>query len=94
MLNSLKKKLCNQCVLLTMTYASETWTLTKALGAATSSCPDIMHIINTTKGNWAGHVAHFQYIRWTSQVTDWRPMDGSRRRGRPSKRWRDEIDDF
>ena len=29
--NSLKKKLYNQCVLPAMTYASETWTITKAL---------------------------------------------------------------
>ena len=29
--NSLKKKLYNQCVLPEMTYASKTWTLTKAL---------------------------------------------------------------
>ena len=29
--NSLKKKLYNPCVLPAMTYASETWTLTKAL---------------------------------------------------------------
>ena len=29
--NSLKKKLYNQCVLPAMTFASETWTLTKAL---------------------------------------------------------------
>ena len=43
---------------------------------------------------WAGHIARIQDNRWTSQVTDWRPMDDSRPRGRPSKRWRDEIDDF
>ena len=29
--NNLKNKLYNQCVLPAMTYASETWTLTKAL---------------------------------------------------------------
>ena len=54
---------------------------------------DIMHIIKPRRWTWAGHVAHLQDNRWTSQVTDWRPMDGSRLRGRPSKRWRSEIDD-
>ena len=42
----------------------------------------------------AGHVASLQDARWTSQATDRRPMDGSRPRGRPWKRWKDEVDDF
>ena len=55
---------------------------------------DIIHIIKARKWTLAGYVALIQDNRWTSQATDWRPMDGSRSRGRPSKRWRDEIDDF
>ena len=55
---------------------------------------DIMHVIKARKLTWASHIARIQDSRWTSQVTDWRPMDGSRPRGRPSKRWRNEIDDF
>ena len=55
---------------------------------------DIIHVIKARKWTWAGHIVRIQDNRWTSQVTDWIPMDGSRPRGRPSKRWRDEIDDF
>ena len=53
---------------------------------------DIKHVIKSRKWTCAGHVARLRDNRWTSQVTDWRPMGGSRPRGRPSKRWRDEID--
>ena len=102
-----------------MTYASETWTLTKALEQRLAAAQrnmeramigvswqdhrrnewirsntkvrDIMHVIKARKWTLAGHIA--RHLRWTSQVTDWRPMDGSRPRGRPWKRWRDEIDD-
>ena len=55
---------------------------------------DIMHVIKARKCTWAGHIARFQGNTWTSKVRDWRPMDDSRPRGRPSKRQRDEIDDF
>ena len=53
-----------------------------------------MHVIKARKWTWAGHIARLQGNRWTCQVTDWRPMAGSRQRGRPSKRWSDEIDAF
>ena len=52
---------------------------------------DIMHGIKARKWTCAGHIARLQDNRWTSQVTDWRPMDGSRPTGRPSKRWSYEI---
>ena len=55
---------------------------------------DIIHVIKARKWTFAGHVAHLKDNRWTCQVTDGRPMDGSRPRGRPLKRWRDEIDEF
>ena len=48
---------------------------------------DIIHVIKARKWTWAGHISRLQDDRWTSQVTDWRPMDGSRPRGRPLKRW-------
>ena len=44
---------------------------------------DNMHVIKARKWTWVGHIARLQDSRWTSQVTDWRPMDGSRPRGRP-----------
>ena len=119
---SLKRKLYNQCILPTMTYGSETWSMTKAIQRRLASAQrsiersmigvswrdhktnewvrnkskvrDIIDVIKITKWTWAGHVARMQDSRWTCQVTDWRPMDGRRPRGRPSKRWRDEIDAY
>ena len=55
---------------------------------------DIMHVIKARKWNWAGHIARLQDHIWTSQVTEWGPMDGSRTTDRLWKRRRDEIDDL
>ena len=44
---------------------------------------DIMHVVKARKWTWVIHEAHLQDHRWTLQVPDWRPMDGSRPRGRP-----------
>ena len=91
-----------------MIYASETWTIAKALeqlpavaqrhmeramiGVSwqdhktnewirrkTKVC-DIMHFIRAREWTWAGHIGCIQDNSWASQVTDWRPMDGSRPR--------------
>ena len=64
------------------------------MGKEQTKLRDIIHVIKARKWTWVGHVARLQDNRWTSKVTDWRPMDGSRPRGRPSKRWRDKMDDF
>ena len=53
---------------------------------------DILETVKERKWKWAGHVARMKDKRWTVEITDWRPMDGKRGRGRPRKRWRDEID--
>ena len=39
----------------------------------------------------AGHTSRMTDKRWTQSKTEWRPMDDKRTRGRPMKRWRDEI---
>ena len=43
---------------------------------------------------WAGHVARMQDGRWTVQLLNWVPDEGSRRVGRPNKRWVDELEDY
>ena len=53
---------------------------------------DILGTIKCKKLKWAGHIARMKDDRWTYQITNWRPRDGKRRQGRPSKRWRDELD--
>ena len=44
------------------------------------------------KWDWAGHVSRMQNDRWAKVSTQWVPADGRRRRGRPKKRWRDDLD--
>ena len=55
---------------------------------------DIMHVFKPRTWTWASHIARLQRNRWTSQVTDWRPMNGSRPRGRPSKKCMKKPDAF
>ena len=120
--NSLKKKLHNQCIIPAMTYACETWNMTKAMErklAATqrkmersmlgvkwddmktnewirdqTKVKDVIETVKEKKWKWAGHVARMKDRRWTVEITDWRPMDGKRGKGRPKKRWRDEMDSY
>ena len=117
---SLKRKLYNQCILPAMTYASETWTMTKRMEQKLAASQrkmersilgitwedhktndwirnktgirDIIETVKRKKWTWAGHISRMRDDRWTNTVTEWRPRDGKRARGRPMKRWRDEID--
>lgn len=43
------------------------------------------------KWQWAGHIARRTDKRWTLQTTMWKGPKGKRRRGRPRKRWIDDI---
>lgn len=55
---------------------------------------DILRSAKEGKWRWAGHVSRLKYNRWTIRITDWTPRYGRRKRGRPNKRWRDELDQF
>ena len=46
------------------------------------------------KWDWAGHVCRMNPERWTKISTDWIPEEGHRIRGRPKRRWRDDLDTF
>ncbi|XP_075985622.1 uncharacterized protein LOC142982823 [Anticarsia gemmatalis] len=46
------------------------------------------------KWNWAGHVCRMPDDAWAKIATKWTPPTGRRRRGRPRKRWRDELDSY
>ena len=46
------------------------------------------------KWNWAGHVARRDDGRWSTAVSTWEPEGGKRRVGRPTTRWRDDLDTF
>ena len=47
---------------------------------------DIVRVIKERKWTWAGHISRIKDKRWTQSITEWKPMDGKRTRGRPMKR--------
>ena len=55
---------------------------------------DIISVINEKKWRWAGHVARLKDNRWTSRLTFWTPYGERRKRGRPTIRWRDDLNNF
>ena len=115
----LKKHVMDQCILPTMTYGCQTWSLNKqttnklrtAQRAIERKMSDlklkdktpcseirrrtkIIDIIEYTlkqKWKWAGHIARLRDNMWTKRCTKWQPRRGKRSRGRPSRRWQDDI---
>ena len=47
--------------------------------------------VHSQKWKWAGHIARLKDNRWTRRCTEWQPRRGKRSRGRPSRRWQDDI---
>ena len=43
------------------------------------------------KWRWAGHIARMKDNRGIKRCTEWQPRRGKRSRGRPSRRWQDDI---
>lgn len=52
---------------------------------------DIIKRIAELKWGWAGHEARQNDDRRTSTVINWRPREAKRDRGRPQRRWVDDI---
>ncbi|KAJ8715750.1 hypothetical protein PYW07_010232 [Mythimna separata] len=46
------------------------------------------------KWDWAGHVCRMPIERWASKTQGWCPETARRGRGRPRRRWRDDLDVF
>jgi len=55
---------------------------------------DIIKEIKIKKWRWAGHLARQHDNRWTARISNWTPRTCVRRRGRPSRRWTDELREF
>ena len=51
---------------------------------------DITLKIRRQKWKWAGHMIRGK-DKWSKTITQWYPRDGKRKRGRPQKRWDDDI---
>ena len=119
---SLKRKLMDMCILPTLTYGAQTWSLTKRQKSALGVCQRAMErsilgvkltdrIRNSIlrsktqiadagltaaslKWNWAGHICRMSEDQWAKITTQWIPKGRKRQRGRPRRRWRDELDAF
>ena len=55
---------------------------------------DIINTVRKMKWSWAGHINRLKDDRWTSRITTWRLYDKKIRQGRPTKRWRDDLDKY
>uniref|UniRef100_A0A8R1I4U7 Reverse transcriptase domain-containing protein n=1 Tax=Caenorhabditis japonica TaxID=281687 RepID=A0A8R1I4U7_CAEJA len=98
-------RLLTTTVIPAMTYGCETWTSkeadTKRLQRAVSNMfeiagcdpPDMEKQVLRRKLKWAGHVSRMKYDRWAKIVSEWDPRGSARPRGRPPKRWADDIKD-
>ena len=60
----------------------------------TTKVKDVTKVAKQLKWNWAGHFSRYEDNRLPKIVEAWSPTDGKRRRGRPSIRWRDDIENF
>ena len=54
---------------------------------------DIIEKLSKMKGQWAGHIARMIDNRWTNKLTEWTPREGRRQRGRPKRRWREDVEE-
>lgn len=52
---------------------------------------DIIKRTAEQKWNWVGHVARQPEERWAKRIAVWRPRTTKRSRGRPQKRWIDDV---
>lgn len=52
---------------------------------------NIWATIKKLKWNYAGHLARENVMKWNRILTMWVPHQGYRNKGRPVKRWADEL---
>ncbi|PSN47150.1 hypothetical protein C0J52_13496 [Blattella germanica] len=68
-----------------LTYACETWTISKNNEYA------LQYFERLTRLRWAGHVRRKEDSEICKMIWSAQP-EGSRKRGRPRLRWKDEVD--
>jgi hypothetical protein len=60
---------------------------------AKTKVKDVTKEAREKKSSWAGHVARMKNDRWAKMTTEWTPREGKRARGKPKRRWRDEVEE-
>ena len=61
---------------------------------AKTGVTDVIKTTRRMKWSWAGHISRLKDDRWTKRITTWEPYGRKRLRGRPAKRWRDDLDEY
>ena len=61
---------------------------------AKTGVTDVIKTTRRMKWSWAGHISRLKDDRWTKRITTWKPYGRKRLRGRPAKRWRDDLDEY
>ena len=64
----------------------------KYMGMRKTKVTYVIEQVRRRKWTWTGHVSRIRDNRWTLRITIWKPHERKRPRGRPARRWRDEID--
>ena len=54
---------------------------------------DIIEGVWCMRGQWVGHVARMSNTRGAKITSEWTPRGGKRLRGRPKRRWKDNIEE-
>ena len=98
----LKRQINNSCVHPVTSYGAETWALTtqaknKLAAAQTKRERSMLNITyrDRTSNTWVREKTYVRIRdnRWTMRSTTWKPYERKRPRGRPARRWRDELDE-
>ena len=61
------------------------------IGKRTKIIDKIIEYTLKQKWIWARHIARMKVNRWTKRCAVWQPKTGKKSRGRPSRRWQDDI---
>ena len=52
---------------------------------------DIIEYTQKQKWRWAEHIVSMKDNKWTKLCAEWQPSRGNRSRGRPSRKWQNNI---
>ncbi|GBP39362.1 Putative uncharacterized transposon-derived protein F52C9.6 [Eumeta japonica] len=52
---------------------------------------DISYTIKKLKWRWVGHLLRNKTEKWAKLVSEWYPREANRKRGRPLRRWDDDL---
>ena len=55
---------------------------------------DVIEQVRRRKWTWAEHVSRIRDNRWALRITTWKTLERKSPRGRPARRWRDELDEY